>query len=79
MSAQNLQVVERLVDSLTREEQLTLIERLAARLKKTVNSAPPKNLYGIWRDRFPVEFDVDAALAQIRRSWESEWNPNNGN
>lgn len=76
MSATNFQIIERLIDQLSTEEQISMIEQLARRLHKTVRPAPPKNLYGIWHDRFPTDFDIDSALKQIRTSWEKEWTPN---
>jgi hypothetical protein len=32
-----------------------------------------QDLYGIWREHVPANFDVDAALKEIRREWEKEW------
>ncbi len=76
MSANTFQVVERLLDRLTTEEQITVIEQLAVRLRQTVHHKPPKNLYGIWRDRFPIDFDLDSALHEMWSEWETEWTPN---
>lgn len=66
MSANTFQVVERLLDRLTAEEQITMIEQLALRLRQTVRPKPPRNLYGIWKDRFPTDFDLDSTLSEIR-------------
>jgi hypothetical protein len=33
----------------------------------------PQSLRGIWEDKFPEEFDLDAALDEIRHEWEKEW------
>lgn len=76
MNATTFQVVERLLDRLSTEEQISMIEQLARRLRQTVHPNAPKNLYGIWRNRFPPDFEIDAALNQIRRTWEQEWTPN---
>jgi hypothetical protein len=33
----------------------------------------PQVLYGVWRGRFPDDFDLDAALKEIRSEWLKEW------
>ena len=33
----------------------------------------PTNLAGRWQGYFPAEFDLDAALKEIRSEWEKEW------
>ncbi|HZO88652.1 MAG TPA: hypothetical protein VFB38_09970 [Chthonomonadaceae bacterium] len=40
-------------------------------------AAPPaaksyQELYGVWRDKFPPDFDLDAALKEIRSEWKEE-------
>ena len=32
----------------------------------------PRDLYGIWKDGFPKDFDIDAALREIRGEWQKE-------
>ena len=76
MSATNMQAVERLLDRLTQQEQLALIEQLARRLRKSEVQKPPQSLYGSWRGKFPDDFDLDAALKLIRGEWEQEWTAN---
>jgi hypothetical protein len=74
MSETTLIRIERLLDQLTFEEQIAVVEHLARRLRQAVQKQKqPQDLYGIWRDRFPADFDVDAALDDIRREWEREW------
>ena len=73
MSETALMRVERLLDQLTFEEQITLVQQLAWRLRQEVRPKQPRDLYGIWRDRFPADFDLDATLADIRHEWEREW------
>ncbi len=72
-----MQQVEQLLYQLTLEEQFTIVERLVQRFRRTVyQSMPrrqPQDLYGIWRDCFPVDFDLDTALGEIRHEWEQEW------
>ncbi len=73
MSETALTNVEQLLDQLTFEEQIVVVEHLARRLRQTIQQKQPQDLYGVWRDRFPADFDLDAALGDIRREWEKEW------
>lgn len=74
MSETTLMPIEQLLDQLTFEEQIAVVEHLARRLRQAVQrQRQPKDLYGIWRYRFPADFDLDAALGEIRREWEREW------
>ena len=74
MSEIALTHIERLLDQLTFEEQIAVVEHLARCLRQAVQKQKqPHDLYGIWRDRFPADFDLDAALSDIRREWEREW------
>ena len=36
-------------------------------------ATPPQDLYGIWKDKFPENVDLDAALREMRQEWELEW------
>ena len=71
MAGTSLTHVEQLVDQLSFEEQLRLVEHLAQRLRCKAQQIQPQDLYGVWRDRFPSGFDLDTALNEIRREWES--------
>ncbi|MFZ2362299.1 MAG: hypothetical protein WA040_23360 [Anaerolineae bacterium] len=31
------------------------------------------DLAGRWRDYFPLDFDLDGALTELRHEWELEW------
>lgn len=56
------------------EEVKEVVEHLARRLRQAVQKQKePQDLYGIWRDCFPADFDLDAALSDIRHEWEREW------
>lgn len=73
MSQSQVAQIESLMTNLSLEEQLILFERMARQLRYSIGQAKtPANLYGIWRDHFPADFDVDAALAEIRHDWESQ-------
>ncbi len=82
MAATLLDEVTRLADKLSAEEQLSLAEHLAHRLRQQnqTGASPtadlnrkPQDLYGIWKDHFPPDVDIDAMLHEIRREWETEW------
>jgi len=73
MTNTTLTHIEQLVDDLPLEDQLLLLEHLAQRLRQVAQQRPPQDLHGIWRDRFPADFDLDAALSEIRHAWEHEW------
>jgi len=32
----------------------------------------PRDLYGIWKDSFPKDFDIDTALREVRGEWQKE-------
>ena len=65
MSSPVLNQIEALLDDLTREEQLRLIDAIASRLRQT-ETRQPQSLFGIWRDQFPAGLDIDEALKEIR-------------
>jgi len=79
MSEVNISRVQRLVDELSFEEKLSIIEYLVAQLRQTPESAShnsvaeTQDLYGLWRNQLPEDLDLDALLISIRREWEKEW------
>jgi hypothetical protein len=77
MSSSTLDQAERLLDQLTPAEQAILLEKIAHRMRLAVSRPfPPQDLYGMWKDRFPQNVDLDAALHEIRHAWQSEWSDN---
>ncbi|MCW5933107.1 MAG: hypothetical protein KIT45_02250 [Fimbriimonadia bacterium] len=40
-------------------------------------SQKPSSLRGLWKNRFPADFDLDHALKEIRSEWESNGETNN--
>jgi hypothetical protein len=85
MAQATLEEVTRLAEQLSAEEQRALVEHLSRRAPSgegeepaadavpPAAGRPPKSLYGIWEGHFPEDFDVDAALHEIRHEWEKEW------
>jgi hypothetical protein len=74
MSQAIVTTIEKLIPELSLEEQLLVFERLAQQLRYTIQqSNKPQDLYGIWRDFVPEDFDLDQALQDIRQGWQHEW------
>jgi hypothetical protein len=67
MSAEVLQQIESLLPVLSREEKLRLVSLLASQL-----SGEPTRLENRWQGTVPPDFDLDAALKEIRSEWEGE-------
>ncbi|MBI3244923.1 MAG: hypothetical protein HYZ50_00270 [Deltaproteobacteria bacterium] len=63
--------IDTLLESLSREELLTLLEKIAQRLRQAAEH-PPQVLYGIWKGKFPEEANIDDALQEIRSQWREE-------
>jgi hypothetical protein len=72
MAEEAFEHVIRLADGLSSEEKLRLVEHIVRNLREPARQEP-RSLRGIWAGKFPEDFDVDAALAEIRHEWESEW------
>ena len=62
--------VDKLLETLNREELLTLIEKITQRLRQVERK--PQPLYGIWKGKFLEEADIDDALQEIRSQWHEE-------
>jgi hypothetical protein len=78
MSQSNLEYVTKLADQLSADEKASLIEHLTKTLRDVQGEAvlparPAKSLRGIWQEHFSTDFDVDAALSDIRNEWQKEW------
>lgn len=53
------------------EEARVLVTFLPAETSPTAKIPGP--LYGVWRSKFPQDFDLDAVLKEIRSEWLKEW------
>ena len=71
MTTAQQQQIDTLLAGLTREELLTLIERITQQLRD-IEEREPLPLYGIWKDRFPETVDIDKDLQEIRSQWTEE-------
>lgn len=72
MSNASIEEVEQLAMQLTPADQLRLVEDLARHLQQNQSRRPPRDLRGDWKGKFPEDFDIDAALREIRSEWEKE-------
>lgn len=79
MTSGTLEDLKQLAERLSFEEQLSLMEHLVQQLRarQGANGTPtpepkPRSLRGIWRDHFPTDIPIDAALHDIRHEWEGE-------
>lgn len=81
MAVIDLEHVTRLANFLSPEEKQNLIEHLTRQLQRADQSPGPDptaaaeardTLRGVWQGKFPEDFDIDGALAEIRHEWEKE-------
>ena len=61
--------IEALLEELSRDELLALIEYIARRLRQP-EERKPQPLYGIWRGKLPEDADIDATLKEVRQQWQ---------
>ena len=81
MDSVSLENVTNLAEKLPPEEQLILVEKLAQNLRRRVRAdqrkgKQPQNLYGIWQTAVSPDFDIDAALSEIRGDYKTEFEEN---
>lgn len=68
----SMQQIETLLEGLSRDELLLLIEHIARRLRQSERRSP-QPLYGIWKGKFPEDADVDAILKEVRQHWQEDF------
>ena len=65
-----LERIRQLSETLSAEEKRNLAAYLSS--NETGLNRRPRDLCGIWKDGFPQDFDIDAALLEIRGEWQRE-------
>ena len=73
LSVPTMTVLEHMIqlsESLSVEEKRNLAAYLSS--NESGLNRRPHDLYGIWKDGFPKDFDMDAALREIRGEWQRE-------
>jgi hypothetical protein len=63
--------IEALLEELSPDELLALIESIARQLRQR-EERKPQPLYGIWRRKFPEDADIDATLKEVRNQWQED-------
>jgi hypothetical protein len=67
-----IEQIEALLEELSPDELLALIEYIARRLRQR-EERKPQPLYGSWRGKFPEDADIDAALKEVRQQWQEDF------
>ena len=65
-----LEHIKQLSENLSAEEKQSLAAYLSS--SESGLNRRPRDLYGIWKDGFPQDFDIDATLREIRGEWQRE-------
>jgi hypothetical protein len=65
-----LEHIKQLSEALSADEKQSLAAYLSSNESSTTRR--PRDLYGIWKDGFPKDFDIDGALREIRGEWQKE-------
>ena len=71
---QIMEEVTALADKLSPSEKIKLVKHLAISLEKTTfEKKKPQDLRGIWKGKFPEDFDVEAEIREIRDEWKKKF------
>lgn len=62
-----LEHIKQLSEALSPDEKQSLAAYLSSRES---GNREPRDLYGIWKDGFQSDFNIDAALREIRSEWQ---------
>jgi len=77
MATAGQEQIDAFLKDLSREELLTLLEHIVRRLRQQGEERTPQSLYGVWKEKFPEEVDIDEALGEIRQQWAEEFEESN--
>jgi hypothetical protein len=69
---QRTQQIESLLEELSPDELLALIEHIARRLRLH-EERKPQPLHGFWREKFPEDVDIDTTLKKVRHQWQEDF------
>lgn len=71
---QTLQEATILADKLSPSEKIKLLKYLAISLENEPSERKKtQDLYGSWKGKFPEDFDVEAAIREIRDEWKKKF------
>ena len=65
MYSSKLRKLKPLIDQLNSEEQLKIIEYTTFRLRHPIPRESSTSLRGIWKEKFPEQFDLDIEIKKI--------------
>lgn len=68
-----LEHIKQLSADLSPQDKQALTDYLLQNSKAQTKELNSQSLRGIWQDAFTEDFDLDAALHEIRHEWEKEW------
>lgn len=60
---------ESILENLSESEQFDLLAYIASKLKRISHKGKRRDLYGILSDKVDPDFDIEAALKEIRSKW----------
>jgi hypothetical protein len=71
---QIMEEVTALADKLSPSEKIKLVKHLAISLEKTTfEKKKPQDLRGIWKGKFPEDFDAEKEIREIRDEWKKKF------
>ena len=73
MAETTLKDVEMLAEQLSLDDQLLLMEHLAGRILQKTGPKKHRDLFGIWKEYFPEDMDIDTTLREIRSAWKEDF------
>lgn len=63
-----------IAEKLTPAEKIRLLKYLAHSLERTgLPKSEPQDLRGIWKDKFPEDFDAEKEIREIRDEWKKKF------
>lgn len=69
-----LEEVAAQADKLSPSEKIRLVKHLAISLENVaLEKKKTQKLYGAWKGKFPEDFDVEAAIREIRDEWKKKF------
>lgn len=71
MDAEILLQIQPLLQSLSREDKVRLLDQLTKELQPHTPMQRTE-VKGIWANVAPADFDLDAALKEIRHQWQED-------
>lgn len=69
-----LEQVTAIAEKLTPKEKIKLVKYLAQSLENaSLQKKKPQDLHGIWKGKFPDNFDAEKEIREIRDEWKKKF------